>query len=203
MMKRSFFTLFAGAWLLLAACAHVPEDPGPLTPFEAGNFLGYRNARGETVLEPRYIVAGPFNAHGIAAVVDEKGWAYIDRKGSVVIRPYVIDNGPDDFKGGLARFRSGSKFGFFNERGEISIQAKFDFAGPFQEGRAPFCKGCREKKEGEYSWFSGGTWGFIDRQGTPVIPAAFEEVEAFHKGKARVREGGKWFFIDPAGKKVP
>lgn len=206
MIKRSFLIPCAIVWLLLAACAHVPpapQDAGPLVPFEEGNFMGYRNTRGETVLKPQYIVAGPFSAHGIAAVVDEKGWAYIDRKGKVVIRPYVIDNGPDEFKGGLARFRSGLKFGFFNERGGISIQAKFDFAGPFQEGRAPFCSGCREKQEGEYSWFSGGTWGFIDRQGKPAIPAVFEEVEPFHNGKAKVRKDGKWISIDPSGKTVP
>ena len=199
-LKRPIILIFL--WCMILACAHASKDPGPLVPFEEGNVWGYRNARGEPILKPRFIIAGPFSAQGMAAVVDEKGWAYIDPSGHVLIRPYVIDNGPDDFKEGLARFRTKGIFGFFNESGTVVIKPQFDFAGPFQNGRAPVCEGCREEREGEYTWFTGGRWGFIDIMGKIVIPLTFDEVEAFKKGKARVRQKGQWIFIDREGKKV-
>jgi len=202
-MKSKYWIIFIFLLFLILSCVSTQKNSGPLIPFEEGNVWGYRNARGETILEPRFIIAGPFNAHGIAAVVDEKGWVYIDSRGRAVIRPYVFDNGPDDFREGLARVRMKGKFGFFNESGTVTIKPGYDFAGPFQNGRAPVCEGCREEREGEYSWFTGGRWGFIDITGKIAVPVVFDEVEPFQKGKARVRENGRWVFIDREGKSIP
>jgi hypothetical protein len=43
-------------------------------------------------------------------VVDDDGWAYIDTAGRAVIRPLVVDNGPDYFREGVARFRRNAKW---------------------------------------------------------------------------------------------
>ena len=49
---------------------------------------GYRSCDGRVAAAPQYTVAERFGKGGIAAVVDAKGWAYINRRGEVVIRPF-------------------------------------------------------------------------------------------------------------------
>ena len=180
--------------LAVAACAAQPAQP-----FEQDGRWGYKTAQGRVVIQPRFAVAKPFSPEGIAAVVDKQGWAYVDRNGKLVIRPYVFDNGPDSFADGLARFTAGGKFGFFDKHGRVVIRLRFTFAAPFSEGRAVVCDGCREVAEGEHKSIRGGRWGFIERTGALVIPLQFEEAESFDKGTARVKLDGKWKRIDSKG----
>jgi hypothetical protein len=171
------------------------EDP-------ATQFWGYRNARGKVVIEPRFTVAQAFSERGIAAVADASGWQIVDRNGRLLVRPYLLDDGPDPFEEGLARFTEAGKVGFYNERGTVVIPARFTFAAPFSDGRAVFCQGCRERTEGEYRSMSGGLWGFIDRKGRIAIAPMFEKAESFQQGKARVMRNGRWIAIDRRGHRV-
>jgi hypothetical protein len=94
-----------------AALMPVPfQDPDDET-------WGYRDPAGKVLIPTRYILAEPFSRGGIAAVADKQGWTYIDTRGRVVIRPLLVDNGPDPFQEGLARFRHGTKIGFFRPIG--------------------------------------------------------------------------------------
>lgn len=94
--------------------------------------VGYKDARGRIVIAPRFIRAGDFTREGLAAVVDEQGWALIDRAVRVVVRtPFLHDGGPDDFSENLARLTDGGKISFYNRRGRIVIAPRFDFALPF------------------------------------------------------------------------
>jgi hypothetical protein len=174
-----------------------------LAAFERGGKWGYRDSSGRTVIAPRYQAAQEFSPEGIAAVVDEHGWAYIDQAGKLLIRPLVFDNGPDYFQESLARFRRDGKVGFFDRRGRVVIEARYSFALPFSEGRAAVCDGCVEVSEGEHRTLRGGRWGFIDRDGRLVVPLEFEAAESFEKGKARVRAGGRWLSILKDGKAAP
>ncbi len=178
--------------LLFAAAA--------LIPFETGGKWGYRDVRGKVVLAARYEIAQAFSPAGMAAVVDEAGWAYIDTAGRVLIRPLVVDNGPDDFAEELARFRREGKVGFFDRRGKVVIEPRYSFALPFSEGLAAVCEGCTEQPDGEHTKLAGGRWGFIDRRGTLVIPARFDEAAAFEHGRARVRVEGRAGRIDRTGR---
>ena len=139
-----------------------------LAPFEKGDLWGYRDGKGRTVVEAKYRMAQPFTRDGIAAVVDEQGWAYIDRQGRVVLRPFVFDNGPDYFREGLARFVESGKIGYFNRRGRVMIPARFDFGEPFERGKAKVCDGCRRVARGEHYTMEGGEWRWIDRTGRTV-----------------------------------
>lgn len=192
---------FLATWALVALAALPAERASAEqpVPFEKHGRWGYRDVRGGIAIPPRFDLANPFSPEGIAAVVDEKGWAYIDIKGKLVIRPFVFDNGPDYFSEGLARFTSGGKFGFFDRHGKVVIPPGFDFAAPFSDGLAAVCVGCKEVFQGEHSFRKGGRWGFTDRSGSLVIPARFDEVRQFEKGKARVRLGERWQYIDKAG----
>ncbi len=174
-----------------------------LAPFEKDGRWGYRDDDGRIAIPPRYQIAREFSSTGIAAVVDEKGWAYIDKSGRIIVRPLVADNGPDYFHEGLARFRRDGKVGFFDEQGRVVIQPGYTFAMPFSDGRAAVCDGCAEVEEGEHRAMRGGKWGFIDRSGRLAIPLEFTEAGDFENGRARVRASGKWHYIGKDGKVVP
>ncbi len=174
-----------------------------LLVFEENGRWGYKTEQRKVAIEPRFVIPKAFSPEGIAAVVDEKGWAYIDRSGRIVVRPFVFENGPDYFAEGLARFTADGKFGFFDKWGRVVIQPKFSFANSFSEGRAVVCDGCREVAEGEHRRAQGGRWGFINRSGDLVIPLQFEEAESFKKGRARVKLGGQWKSVDQKGAVMP
>jgi len=182
----------------------VPPGSGPsLTPVESNGRWGYQDAEAVMRIAPRYVVALPFNAYGLAVAVDpDTGWAYIDRQGRVVIQPNVVDNGPDPFVEGLARFRKKGKMGFFNPRGQVVIEPGVDFARPFCEGRAAVCRGCRLVPEGEYTVVRGGQWGFLDPFGREVVPLHLEHVGDYKNGRARVRCKGQWQILDRQGNRI-
>ncbi len=182
--------------LLFAVAARHP------VPFERDGRWGYQAPDGRVAISARFVVAEPFSAEGLAAVADERGWAYIDLAGRVVIRPLVVDNGPDYFREDLARFRRGGKVGFFDRRGKVVLEPEFDFALPFSAGLAAVCRGCTEVLAGEHTILQGGKWGYIDRRGVLVIPLEFERAESFERGVARVRYAGQWTRIDKKGNRL-
>ncbi len=171
-------------------------------PFEKQEKWGYRNERDQVVIGPQFIIANEFSTEGIAAVVDDSGWAYIDTTGTIIIRPFIFDNGPDYFAEGLARFTINNKFGFFDKRGKVVIRHQFDFATPFHEGLAAICKGCRKETDGEHSFMTGGQWGYIDKKGKIVIPLQFDRAGNFANGQAEVCIDGKSAYIDKNGKVI-
>lgn len=127
---------------------------------------GYKSCDGQVALAPKYIMAAPFGKGGIAAVLDDTGWHYINRRGALVIRPLVFDNGPDYFSDGLARYKEGGKYGFFNTAGAIVIAAQFEFAYPFAKGRAKVGEDCTFTPDGEHTRVECRTWRFI---GKPLL----------------------------------
>lgn len=102
----------------------------------ATDLFGYRACTDGPGLPATFMIADEFNACGIAAVLDEMGWRYIDRAGKPVIAPMIFDNGPDPFVEGLARYVEDEEYGYFDECGKIVIPAKYDFALPFEGGKA-------------------------------------------------------------------
>ncbi|MGI5871518.1 MAG: WG repeat-containing protein [Bacillota bacterium] len=111
-----------------------------LIPYEDENGLsGYKDPNGRVVIAPKYIFAEEFSKYVIAPVCDEiRGWIYIDCHDNFVIKPYYIKNNNDydRFSEGLARYEEDGKIGFFNEKGAIVIEAKYEFASPFKNGLA-------------------------------------------------------------------
>ncbi|MDJ0895762.1 MAG: WG repeat-containing protein [Alphaproteobacteria bacterium] len=193
--------LIGAIWLMCATALSVHAEEFP-TPFEENGLIGYRGAQGQVVIEPQYVLAGEFSAEGIAAVATTERWAYIDRTGRVVIYPYLYDNGPDYFSEGLARFEVEGRIGFFDRYGKVAIAPRFDFAWPFEEGRAVVCSGCRSQPMGEHSMMVGGKWGYIDSSGAVVIPLVFDKARSFTDGRAEVWQGDEWLFIDRDGKPI-
>lgn len=171
-----------------------------LIPFEKDGRWGYRDSSGKVVIPPRYQVAQAFSPEGLAAVVDGDGWAYIDKTGRTVVRPLVVDNGPDYFREGVARFRRDERVGFFNTRGAVVIKPAYAYAMPFSEGLAAVCEGCIEMLQGEHRAIKGGKWGFIDRRGVLVVPLQFLEAGSFKNGRAMVLAVTGWRYIGKDGR---
>jgi len=186
-------------WLLTLLVLPIRAQTN-LVAFQENDKWGFKSASGQVVIKPRFDMADDFLPEGIAAVTDDRGWAYINMKGKIIIRPFVFDNGPDYFREGLARFELHGKFGFFDKKGSVTIRPQFDFAMPFQDGRSAVCMACTKWSDGEHSLMSGGAWGYIDHSGAIVIPIQFEEASDFAKGTAQVTLKGQRMVIGTTGK---
>jgi hypothetical protein len=62
------------------------------------------------------------------------------------------------------------KIGFINNKLEVVIEPRFDFAYPFENGKARVCNGCTKKQNGEHYMIVGGKWGVIDQSGKLISP---------------------------------
>jgi hypothetical protein len=180
--------------------AYIPYSLGinDLFVFEKAGKFGFHNSLEIEIINPQYIFAQEFLKFGIAAVVDDSGWVYINKYGKKIIRPHVVDNGPDYFSYGLARFKLNNMFGYFNEQGIVSIKPQFDFARPFADSLAAVCYGCQLIKKEEVTEINCGKWGFIDLKGELIIPFIYNSVEDFKNGNARVKQNGKSITIQSA-----
>ncbi len=167
---------------------------------DSSGLWGFKNAQGIVVIEPQFYFANNFTG-SIAAVADKNGCYYIDLQGNrLAIKPFVIDNGPDYFREGMARFIENGKIGFLDREGQVVIKARFQFVTSFSEGLAAFCQNCQFIKQGEHTIPKGGKWGFINQKGEIVIPPKFDEVkQLFQQGKAVVRIKDKWLTINKSG----
>lgn len=172
--------------------------------FEDGELVGFKDAQGKVVLSPRFQVAQEFTPGGMACGADKDGWVCIDGNGTPLLRPFLYDNGPDEFSEGLARFVEAEKIGFFDESGSKKIPARYSFALPFADDRAAFCDGCTRRCEegGEHCSMTGGKWGLIDKTGAEIVAASFDEIGTFEGGKARAKRAGAEITIDRDGKPV-
>jgi hypothetical protein len=119
-----------------------------------------------------------FDDAGLAAITIGSQDYYVRRNGrmAAVLRS---DNGPDLFSGGLVRNLQGGKVGFLDKNLRQVISPVYDWAWPFEGGKALVCKGCHVSRPGEdgHSAVIGAIWGYIDPQGREVIPVRFSREE--------------------------
>ena len=201
-MRKKVFEFIIIIFLFLSNHAIGNTQKYDLYPVEIDEKWGYFDQNGKVVIDPIYFMALPFNTSGIAAVVDDSGWVYINSDGLKLLRPFIVDNGPDYFVEGLARFVKKDGIGFFDQSGKVVIPAQFKFVQPFSEGLAGFCNDCRQIKEGEYHRISAGKWGYIDRWGNVVIAAKYDLIQPFLNGKAEVKVNKLRYQIDRKGQKI-
>ena len=98
----------------------------------------------------------------------EYGWIFVRRDGST-IPTMAIDNGPDNFSEGLARYIDDDKIGFIDASGTIVIKAQFRFAAPFEGGFSRVCNECVKEMSGEYVTTKSSHWGCINKNGELVL----------------------------------
>ncbi len=102
---------------------------------------GYKSLNGEIIIKAKY-QNGSDTLEKMAIVLNsEFEFVGIDRKDSIILKPYIYDNGPDYVEEGLFRFVENNKIGFANLEGQKVIEAKYDFATPFENGLSEYCIG--------------------------------------------------------------
>ena len=126
--------------------------------------VGFINAQGNWVIEPKFKAAKDFSTDGIARVKSE-GWTFIDKSGTEITPSIAGSYG--DFNDGLAYCKSGKKVGFIDKTGKVVIDLQFDKVRGFKNGYAAVRQG--EK------------WGFIDTKGKWVIEPKFDGLKDFEK----------------------
>ncbi len=182
------------------------RNPDRLFPFCEGGKWGYIDSQGKVIVPPRLIKAGDFR--------DGLAWVQAD-EGLGCPGP-ARENGVHDSQLGYAsvRRRPGadtpvmpgpdSKFGYFDRRGKVVIEPRYDDALDFSGGLAAVNIGAVSERFPRPFLKEGGKWGFIDKTGRVVIPIRFEWVDSkgFSEGLALVGVGQKRAFIDKTGRIV-
>jgi len=88
------------------------------------------------------------------------------------------DNGADSYQEGLTRSLLNGKIAYFNINFELILAPNYDWAWPFQEGRALVCKGCTlTPVEDGHTALEGGVWGYINKEGKEVVPVKYTASE--------------------------
>lgn len=173
---RRFYPSFLLLLLIPAAlqCQKSPKG-GDWTSFTdpGSETCGYKNSRGETVIQPgKYsqCFTERFGAYAIV-YVPEVGVVAIDRQERILYEVFLFDNGPDEPVDGLFRIMKSGKIGFADAKtGEVVIEPVYDGAYPFENGMAKVGLGCHTEADGEYFTWTGGDWKYIDRNGREVSP---------------------------------
>jgi hypothetical protein len=121
------------------------------TPFSDGlaaTDRGYVNRQGDIVIAgPTPGVGGEFGEGWASATIGGKT-VFIDTTGKIVLRPNC--DGARPFSEGLAaagksNCNDGRCWGYIDKTGRFVIQPQFDYdLGPFHDGLAPVCFGCRD-----------------------------------------------------------
>lgn len=174
---NAFLVLAAVASLLPCSYRRVGERE--IAPHGA---CASRAADGTLRIGRRHQRGLDYGSDGLAAVFVEKtGWAWVRRDGASIEVP-AFDNGPDAFSEGLVRVRRGGRIGFADRHFRTVVAPRFDFAWPFEKGRALVCVGCAPESTApgkeEHASVSGGSWGYIDRSGREVVAIRLTREEA-------------------------
>ncbi len=78
---------------------------------------------------------------------------------------------------------------YIDRAGRIVLQTRFDFVGPFVDGRAI----ASERRS--------GTW-VIDRESREIFKSRWDKIDNYSEGSAAIKMNQKWGFVDVDGKVV-
>lgn len=119
-----------------------------LIAMDFGDFWGFIDEKGKTVIHPEYSMARSF-VRGLAAVLSTEKWGFIDKNGHWRINPLYEECA--DFSEGLAAVKWYGRWGYIDTQGSFVITPRYQEARPFADGWAQVRLGAR--------------WGKIDRSG--------------------------------------
>lgn len=120
------------------------------------------------------------SAVGLCVVADEKGYYIVDAVSLQPVSEQVYEELKAFESAQPTAYRSGDKWGFVNNKGEIFIEAAYEDAKSFMNGYAAVRKD--------------GLWGYIDRHGTMIIEPQFQDaLPVMNNGVAYVQDAdGYW-----------
>lgn len=132
-------------------------------------------------------------SEGLASVaVSSLGWFYVRPDGET-LSVVNYDNGPDPWSEDLTRgFRNGQVV-YLTRSFEEATGHRYDWAWPFENGRALVCQGCSvEESEFEHKNLAGGRWWFIDPAGNEVDREGLTDEENSRLEKSAADGAGRF-----------
>lgn len=181
-------------------------DVTEMEEFELPTVEAPQSTNSDFAIEPQFEAAREFSG-GLAAVLVDKKWGFIDKTGKLVIQPkYPVHydtalTATYTFKDGLAIVSLNDKVGYIDKTGKEVTKLQYDYAFPIEEGL------------GRVS--VGGKTGYINKIGKEVIKPQYYEATDFREGLAVVNKTKETmvdminnpnrknvFFIDKNGKDV-
>lgn len=130
-------------------------------------------------------------------ITREEVLGFIDKSGEFVESLKFIEE-RTRFNDGLAKVRTGDKFGYVDRTGKFISKERYAEAEDFKEGLAVIkLETSGSFTENEAYKFK---YGFIDKSGKMVIKPQFDHAESFSEGLAAVSVGDKSGYIDKTGK---
>src|SRR5664279_194947 len=100
--------------------------------------IGFKSKSGEIIIKAEFKHTYTDTLYSMAIVLKNSEWVGINRKGKIILVPFIYDNGPDYIEDGLFRFVENGKIGFANSDGHKTILPQFDFATPFEDGMSEY-----------------------------------------------------------------
>lgn len=165
---------------------HVNEIACGLALVEKDGKHGYVDKDGKLII-PLIYDEGMNFVEGKAGIMIGNKWGFIDSTGKEIVKTQYTE--VYSYNEGMAAVSKGDSWGFIDEGGNLVIPMNYTNARCFSGGLAPVCNAKMQ-------------WGFIDKNGKTVLAFQYGYADRFREGTAKVMKGGKWMFIDPAGKVV-
>ncbi len=127
------------AWEVIQKQGEFAEDV-QLIAMDFGEFWGFIDQKGKTVIHPEFSQARAF-VRGLAAVQSVEKWGFIDKHGHWRINPLYEDC--SDFAEGLAAVRWYGRWGYIDSQGAFAIPPRYQEARGFKDGWADVRLGAR------------------------------------------------------------
>jgi len=218
--KRWGFIDKKGNWVIRPQYRDARGFSEGLAPVSVTRLLwGFVDKSGRTVIPVHFRYAEPFH-EGLACVFLDGKYAFIDKRGEVVIKPRFSRFEEAYFSDGLALVEIGGsieppptpysqraptatigsegKWLFIDKNGHtvIAISKPLWKPHPFSEGLAAVALYASDTNP------YGGPCGYMDKTGKLVLPARFNGCSSFSEGKANVLIDDVYQIIDKDGNAV-
>lgn len=149
---------------IIATYTEIGEFSEGLAKVKSGNKWGCIDKTGKEIIPVEYKEISEFSDALLKAEEDDS-YSYsryhiIDKAGKIIAKYSWVG----ELSEGLARVKSGDKWGYIDKTGKVVIPVEYYSAKDFSEGFA------RVAKDN-----TGYSWGIIDKTGTSVLPFEYDE----------------------------
>ena len=176
-MKKLFTIYFLSAILFMVKAQG-------LIPYDAEGYMGFKNNKGEVVIDARYKYPDDFS-DGLLLTSINKKYGYVDIAGKIVI-PFIYTRATDFYKGFAVAQIVNTVF-IIDKTGKEINKLKYSAIGFSTADVA------NVKLDGKY-----GT--IVKNTGKEVLPPTYELISRFDKNLSRpVKLGDKWGIINKTG----
>lgn len=156
--------------------------------------LGFIDCNGIIAITPQFGNLGDVSefSEGLSAVLTDNGFAYINRRGDIKIKPSnlaVATNPPlNSFSEGIAAVYTSKGVVLINARGERLLKSYFAAASSFHGGVA------------QVTLLDGNRTGIIDRRGRFILGPTSNELVLHADGIVAEHRGRYWYYTSRGSK---